>query len=89
MSTTTARGVFLWYTIIDNMDKAQCTIGVKLYEHNHNGFLRPAFPKLIKGLADFGHSIQFYPSLSTHHYDAMHSIYNAEGTRHFTLLQGS
>jgi hypothetical protein len=52
----------LWYTIIANTDKAQCTIGVKLREHYHNGFLRPAFPMLIKGLASFGHPIQFYPS---------------------------
>jgi hypothetical protein len=28
--------------------------------------------------------------LSTHHYDGMHSIYNAEGAHHLaTLLQGS
>jgi hypothetical protein len=68
----------LWYTIIANTDKAQCIIGVKLHEHYHNGFLRPAFPNLVKRLADFGHPIQFYPSLSPHHYDGMHSIYNAE-----------
>jgi hypothetical protein len=47
----------LWYTIIANTDKAQCTIGVKLHEHYHNRFLRPAFPNLVKGLADFGHPI--------------------------------
>jgi hypothetical protein len=50
-------GFFLWYTIIANTDKAQCTIGVKLHEHYHNRFLRPAFPNLVKGLADFGHPI--------------------------------
>jgi hypothetical protein len=44
----------LWYTIIANtVDKAQCMIDVKLHEHYHNGFLWPAFPKLVKGLADF------------------------------------
>jgi hypothetical protein len=72
------KDVILWYSIIANTDNAQCTIGVKLYEHYHNGFLRPAFPNLVKRLADFGHPIQFYPSLSPHHYDGMHSIYNAE-----------
>jgi hypothetical protein len=30
----------------------------------HNGFLWPAFPNVIKGLANFGHPICFYPSLS-------------------------
>jgi hypothetical protein len=72
----------LRYSIIANTDKAQCMIGVKLHEHYHNGFLWPAFPKLIKGLADFGHPIQFYPFLFTHHYNGMHSIYNAEGACH-------
>jgi hypothetical protein len=48
---------FLQYTIIANKDKAQCTIGVKLHQHYHNGFLPPAFPNLIKGLANFGHPI--------------------------------
>jgi hypothetical protein len=47
----------LQYTIIANMDKAQCTIGVKLHEQHHNGFFRPAFPTLIEGLASFGHPI--------------------------------
>jgi hypothetical protein len=47
----------LGYTIIANMDKAQCTIGVKLHEHYHDGFLRPAFPMLIEGLASFSHPI--------------------------------
>jgi hypothetical protein len=37
---------------------------------------------LIKGLASFGHPMQFYPSSSTHHYDGMHSIYNDEGACH-------
>jgi hypothetical protein len=32
---------------------------VKLHEHYHNGILQHAFPKLIKGLADFDHPIQF------------------------------
>jgi hypothetical protein len=45
----------LQYTIIANMDKAQCTIGVKLHEHYHNRLLWPAFPMLTKGLASFGH----------------------------------
>jgi hypothetical protein len=86
MSTTTRlskrKDFILWYTIIANTDKAQCTVGVKLHEHYHNGFLQPAFPMLIKGLASFGHSIQIYPSLSTHHYDGMVSIYNDEGAHH-------
>jgi hypothetical protein len=56
----------LRYTIIANTDKAQCMIGVKLHEHYHNGFLWPAFPKLVKGLANFGHPIQYYPSLSSY-----------------------
>jgi hypothetical protein len=47
----------LQYNIIVNTDKAQCTIGVKFNEHYHNGFLWPAFPKLIKGLASFSHPI--------------------------------
>jgi hypothetical protein len=51
------RDFILWYTIIANTDKAQCTIGVKLHEHYHNGFLQPAFPMLIEGLASFGHPI--------------------------------
>jgi hypothetical protein len=72
----------LRFTIIANTDKAQCTIGVKLHEHYRNGLLQPAFPMLVKGLASFGHPIQFYPSLSTHHYDGMHSIYNDEGACH-------
>jgi hypothetical protein len=55
---------------------------VKLHEHYHNGFLRPAFPILVEGLASFGHPIWFYPSSFTHHYNGMHSIYNAEGARH-------
>jgi hypothetical protein len=37
---------------------------------------------LIEGLASFGHPIQLYPSLSTHDYDGMHSIYNDEGAYH-------
>jgi hypothetical protein len=32
------------------MDKAQCTISVKLQEHYHNGFLRPAFTILSRDL---------------------------------------
>jgi hypothetical protein len=28
-------------------------IGVKLHEHYHNGFFWPAFPHLVKGLANF------------------------------------
>jgi hypothetical protein len=80
------KDVILWYSIIANTDNAQCTIGVKLYEHYHNGFLRPAFPNLVKRLADFGHPIQFYPSLSPHHYDGMHSIYNAEVACHLPSL---
>jgi hypothetical protein len=83
MSTTTLRGrIIIWYTIIANTDKAQCTIGVKLHEHYHDGFLQPAFPNLIKGLANFGHRLQFYPSSSRHHYNGIHSIYNAEGACH-------
>jgi hypothetical protein len=53
------RNVFiLRYTVLANTDKAQCTIGVKLHEHYHNGFLQPAFPKHIKGLANFSHPIR-------------------------------
>jgi hypothetical protein len=40
----------LWHTIIANMDKAQCTIGVKLQEHYRNGFLRLAFTILSRDL---------------------------------------
>jgi hypothetical protein len=47
----------LWCTIIANTDKAQCMIGVKLHKHYHTGFLQPAFPNLVKGLANFGHPI--------------------------------
>jgi hypothetical protein len=85
MSTTTARGRILFFGIplLPILTKhSVCLIGVKLNEHYHNGFLRPTFPNLVKGLANFGHPIQFYPSLSTHHYDGMHSIYNAEGACH-------
>ncbi len=48
------KNFILQYTIIANtVDKAQCMIGVKLHEHYHNGFFWPAFPHLVKGLANF------------------------------------
>jgi hypothetical protein len=63
---------------------------VKLHEHYHNGFLRPAFPKLVKGLANFGHPIQYYPSLSSYTplwWYAFHL--QCWGCLSFTLHQGS
>jgi hypothetical protein len=30
---------------------------VKFHEHYYNGFLQPAFPMLVEGLASFSHPI--------------------------------
>ncbi len=74
---------------LQEVDSKSPPLTGKWYEYNHSKrqdyFLQytiNANMEKAQCTIGFGHPMWVYPSSSPHHYNGMHSIYNAEGVHH-------